>query len=66
VLGAINLIAIGHQNCGTVISIGKDLEFPDSIGLILNKISFAIRDYLGKQANQTAIRKATEGNTLFD
>ena len=65
VLGAKVIMVIGHQDCGAVISTMKGVEVPGSIGLIINNIKPAIANYLGQEANKSAIKKATEANVLY-
>ncbi|MGK7875649.1 MAG: carbonic anhydrase [Xenococcaceae cyanobacterium] len=65
VLGAKVLMVIGHQDCGAVISTMKGGEVPGSIGIILNNIKPAIRNYLGQEDDKVAIKKATEANVLY-
>lgn len=65
VLGAKILMAIGHQDCGAVISTMKEAEVPGSIGVILNNIKPAIGNYLGQHEDKVAVRKATEANVLY-
>ena len=65
VLGAKVLMVVGHQDCGAVISTMKGIEVPGSIGIILNNIQPAIRNYLRQEDDKVAIRKATEANVLY-
>ncbi len=58
-------MVIGHQDCGAVISTMKGIEVPGSIGIILNNIQPAIRNYLGQEDDKVAIRKATQANVLY-
>ncbi|MBR8830238.1 MAG: hypothetical protein N5P05_002899 [Chroococcopsis gigantea SAG 12.99] len=65
VLGAKVLMVIGHQDCGAVISTMKQVEVPGSIGLILDNIKPAIKDYIGQSTDLANIKKATEANILY-
>ncbi|MEA5533221.1 carbonic anhydrase [Crocosphaera sp. XPORK-15E] len=64
VLGAKVLLVIGHEACGAVIATMKGGEVPGSIGTILAQIEPAITEFLGKQDDEVAVRKATEANVL--
>ncbi|MEA5509306.1 carbonic anhydrase [Crocosphaera sp. UHCC 0190] len=64
VLGAKILLVIGHESCGAVIATMKGGEVPGSIGTILAQIEPAITEFMGKQDDEMAVRKAVEANVL--